>query len=227
MTKTLLFLGIAIFSILGFSQKKEATLELKFDFKFNDEKFILNKKYISSHNDTLEIKILKFYISKICIDFDDNSNLIDTDFHLIDFENNTPLIPIIVTSDIKTKTVKKIKFSVGIDSLTNVSGAFGGDLDVTKGMYWAWQSGYINFKLEGKSNSCLTPKNKFQFHIGGYLSPFLAIREISLLPKNNDLIIAIDVSKLFSEIKLSETNSIMIPGKKAVDVANILTKMFY
>ena len=57
----------------------------------------------------------------------------------------------------------KLKFQLGIDSLTNVSGAMGGDLDPTKGMYWTWQSGYINMKIEGKSNSCKTRKNQFQF----------------------------------------------------------------
>jgi hypothetical protein len=33
----------------------------------------------------------------------------------------------------------QIQFQLGIDSLTNVSGAMGGDLDPTKGMYWTWQ----------------------------------------------------------------------------------------
>jgi hypothetical protein len=223
----LIFLVLISYATLGFSQNKGDTLHLIFDVKFNKENFSLNKKYISSLNDTLEIKTFKFYVSKIHIDFDDNTNLTDNGFYLIDFEKITPSVPIILNSDIKTKSVKNIKFSVGIDSLTNVSGAFGGDLDVTKGMYWAWQSGFINFKIEGKSSSCTTPKNKFQFHIGGYLSPFLALREINSTPKNANLNVVIDVSRFFSEIKLKETNSIMIPCQKAVDLANILTKMFY
>ena len=65
-----------------------------------------------------------------------------------------------------------IQFNLGIDSLTNVSGALGGDLDPTKGMYWTWQNGYVNFKLQGTSDLCNNPKNEFEFHLGGYLKPF-------------------------------------------------------
>ena len=62
--------------------------------------------------------------------------------------------------------MKRIYFQIGIDSLTNVSGDLDGDLDPALGMYWAWNSGYINMKLEGKSSSCKSVKKEFQFHIG-------------------------------------------------------------
>jgi len=48
-----------------------------------------------------------------------------------------------------------------VDSLANVSGAMSNDLDATKGMYWSWQSGFINLKIEGKSASCKTRKINF------------------------------------------------------------------
>ena len=101
-----------------------------------------------------------------------------------------------------------------------------GDLDPTKGMYWAWQSGYINMKMEGKSSSCKTRKNEFQFHIGGYMKPNYAMRKVELVSKNQNLNITIDVAEFFSELKLSETNSIMIPGKKAMKLADYSIKMF-
>ena len=56
----------------------------------------------------------------------------------------------------------------------------GGDLDPTKGMYWAWQSGYINFKMEGSCSQCLATKNNFEFHLGGYQQPFYAMQTIEL-----------------------------------------------
>ena len=79
----------------------------------------------------------------------------------------------------------KIKFNLGIDSLTNVSGVMGGDLDPTKGMYWTWQSGYINFKMEGSSAVCPTRNHEFQFHIGGYQDPFYAMQTLELEVKNS------------------------------------------
>ena len=77
-------------------------------------------------------------------------------------------------------TYDQLAFDIGIDSITNVSGAMGGDLDPTKGMYWTWQSGYINFKLEGTSPDCPARKNEFQFHLGGYAYPNASVQKIAL-----------------------------------------------
>ena len=93
-------------------------------------------------------------------------------------------------------------------------------------MYWAWQSGYVNLKIQGKSSSCKTRKNEFQFHIGGYMKPNYAIRRIELVPKNQNLDLIIDIAEFFFKIELSETNSIMIPSKKAMELADISIKMF-
>lgn len=217
-----------IFSIsCGVSQNKKDTLTLNFDFKFNNEKLNLNKKYISKSKDTIELLSLKFYISKVRLDFDDNSSLINDGIYLIDIEKKSNAVGITINNNISQKKINKLTFYVGVDSLTNVSGALSGDLDPTKGMYWAWQSGYINFKLEGKSTMCSTPKNKFQFHIGGYLPPFQSIREVSVYPKENDLMVNLDISRFFSEINLAEINSIMIPGKKAIEMSKLITPIFY
>jgi hypothetical protein len=66
---------------------------------------------------------------------------------LIDFdENDSNALCLEIPDDIEFDA---IQFNLGLDSLTNVSGALGGDLDPTKGMYWTWQNGYVNFKLQG------------------------------------------------------------------------------
>lgn len=227
MIKTAFILILFLFSILGLSQNSQDSLKINFDFVFNNEKLELGKKFISKSNDTLEISSLKFYVSNFNLEFDNETTLSNNGIFLMDIENKSNLIVIKLNNEAKEKTINKVIFSVGIDSLTNVSGALEGDLDPTKGMYWAWQSGYINFKIEGKSKNCLTPKNKFQFHIGGYLSLFETIRQVSVYPRKKEVLVMVDVSKLFSEIKLSETNSVMIPGERAVYMANLITKMFY
>lgn len=129
---------------------------------------------------------------------------------------------------LQKQKIKALTFAIGIDSTASVSGALSGVLDPSKGMYWAWQSGYINMKMEGKSNSCKTRNNRFQFHVGGYLQPYCAWRTVELHPKvsGTSLPIAVDLAELFSKIALSETNSIMIPGKRAIEMAEQSTKMF-
>jgi hypothetical protein len=194
---------------------------LQFHIQFGNAPLELGEKYISK-NDTLQIEALKFYVSNIEIQYADASVYKPkNDYHLIDIEDlNTLKIPI---SESK-KTIKKITFNIGVDSLASVSGALGGDLDPAKGMYWAWQSGYINMKIEGKSKSCKTRKNEFQFHIGGYLQPNYAMRKIELDTADTNVIV--DLAELFSNIRLANSNSIMIPGKQAMAIADYSVKMF-
>ena len=112
----------------------------------------------------------------------------------------------------------KLKFNLGIDSTTNVSGALGGDLDPTKGMYWTWQSGYINFKLEGTSNICKTRHNEFQFHLGGYQYPNNNLQTVFIdaVSKQN-IEVGVDIQKIINQINLTQQHHIMSPGQEAMD----------
>ena len=227
MMSSKIFIGLlsCLFFQLGLAQEKKDSLVLRLNLKFKDRTLVQNKKYISESKDTLQIETFRFYISNIKFQFTDSTTFSEgNSYHLIDIENPNSLnIPIAKTSD---KTISKVTFSIGIDSLASVSGAMSGDLDPTKGMYWAWQSGFINMKIEGKSSSCKTRKNAFQFHIGGYMKPNYAIRTIELKPINSNLEINVDVAELFKSIKLAENNSIMIPSSKAMELADKATKMF-
>ena len=195
--------------------------------KFGKQELELNKKYVSAKKDTIQIDLFKFYISSISVQYSDKTVYSqENSYHLVDFENiNSFRIPLCKN---KNSTISKVIFNIGVDSLACVSGALAGDLDPTKGMYWAWQSGFINMKIEGKSSSCKSRKNEFQFHIGGYLKPNYSMRKIVLEAKNptSSIEINIDIASLFSEIALSKTNSIMIPGKQAMEIADYSTKMF-
>ncbi|MES2411226.1 MAG: MbnP family protein [Bacteroidota bacterium] len=218
-----------LFCFQGYSQSKSDSLAVNFHLEFNKLPLESNKKYVSANKDTLTIETFRCYVSNIQIQYDDDSvfNQIDS-YHLLDLDNpNSFQIPIGRRSD---RLISKIIFDIGIDSLTNTSGAMAGDLDPIKGMYWAWQSGYINTKIEGKSSSCKTRKNEFQFHIGGYLQPYYTMRQMEFeLDKkvHNDINIGIDLYSFFSNLELKETNSIMFPGKEANKLANYGTKMFY
>ncbi len=214
---------------MGFSQSKSDSLAVNFHLEFDKLPLQLNKKYASASYDTLTIETFRCYISNIEIHYQDNSTFVQKNsYHLLDSDKpNSFLIPIVKKND---KQISKITFNVGIDSITNTSGAMAGDLDPVKGMYWAWQSGYINTKIEGKSLSCITHKNEFQFHVGGYLQPYYSLRKMEFpLDKkaDDDINIGIDLNRFFSNIKLKETNSVMIPGKQAMKLMNYIDKMFY
>jgi len=99
----------------------------------------------------------------------------------------------------------KIKFDFGVDSTINVSGALGCDLDLTKGMYWTWQSGYVNFKMEGTCSGRPSPKNDFEFHLGGHQIPFSLIQKINVKTiTTNNITISLNLHAFFSEVDLAK-----------------------
>lgn len=214
-----------LFCFQMYSQSSDS-LAVNFHLQFGKTPLELNKKYVSN-KDTLTIETFRCYISNIQIQYQDNSVYTQNKSYLIDLNHaNLYQIPLTKKTD---KQISKITFNVGIDSVRNNSGALTGDLDPINGMYWAWQSGYINMKIEGKSPSCKTRKNKFEFHIGGYLQPYYAMRQLAFdLNKNadSDIEIIVDLKSLFSNIQLRETNSVMIPGKEGMKLADYSTKMF-
>jgi hypothetical protein len=186
----------------------------------------LNKSY-AYLNDTIQITRLKFYISDIA--FYNNDKLIallTKKYFLIDVENPSSLV--INTSIDKSKPYNKICFNVGIDSITNVSGIMGADLDPINGMYWTWQSGYINFKLEGKSNICPTKNHHFIFHIGGYQHPFNTLQKCCFNVVNQKkVVINIDLSKLLQRINLKELYHVMSTNNSAVEIAKKIADVIY
>lgn len=222
---SLLFLQVVL------AQSERDSLVMRLQPKFGKQNLELGRNYISQNSDTISIDLFKFYISNVQIQFTDKTIFNqENSYHLVDIESlNSLRIPICKFSN---KSIETVIFSIGIDSLTNVSGAQADDLDPTKGMYWAWQSGYINMKIEGKSSSSNTEasgrKNEFQFHIGGYLKPNYAMRKVILHSASvvSNLDVTVDISEIFSKISLSKTNSILIPGKPAMEIADFSSKMF-
>ncbi|MEM1000270.1 MAG: MbnP family protein [Bacteroidota bacterium] len=119
--------------------------------------------------------------------------------------------------------VDEIRFTLGLDSTVNVSGAYGGDLDPTTGMYWAWQSGYINCKLEGRATAIPTQDHQFQFHLGGYRSPYLSAVPVQLaVSPGAPLVVDIPLDAFFSAVNLQADYRIMRPGAKAHEMSQLL-----
>lgn len=176
--------------------------------------------------DSIQIETFKFYISAIELLQSNQSVWKEKNsFHLIDIANPvTGKLNFEIPANLK---YNQIKFNLGIDSITNVSGAMGGDLDPTKGMYWTWQSGYINLKLEGKSNLCKTMHNEFGFHLGGYQLPNYSLQTIQLdLTDVKSIVILMDLEFFFKGIDLSKQNQVMSPGAEALALSKSMAQLF-
>jgi hypothetical protein len=212
-----LFLGL---TITTYSQQ-----QLKFIPTFNGSRYALTNK-VAINKDTLTIDLLKFYISDIKLLEDSIEVYSPKEKHyLFNLENPSAMsISLNVDSNIN---FNKIKFCIGIDSITNVAGAIGGTLDPINGMYWAWNSGYVNFKIEGTSTLSNARKNAFKFHLGGYQHPYNSYRAV--LIKIDDLsktAININLEQFLTKIEFSQINSVMSPNTKSIELTNLLPPIF-
>jgi len=186
---------------------------------FEKQELILEKEYPLHSGAKVQFEKLRFYISNLRLLYKGKAVFTEANsFHLIDVVDT-------LTMQLRLNTPRNIvfnlvSFNLGIDSITNVSGALGGDLDPTKGMYWTWQSGYISFMLEGTSPICPTRNHQFQFHLGGYNGANNALQTVILdVQQSQTISIEFDVVRWLSKIDLSTDNHIMSPSATAVSLA--------
>ena len=146
-------------------------------------------------------------------------NTIDHSNYLIDIFKPETLE--ILLNTVSFNNGDKLSFNLGVSSVINTTGAHSGALDPSNGMFWSWQSGYINFKIEGVSPSSKTRQNKFQFHIGGYQSPYNTIRRFDFVLNKHTTELNLKLEKFFEGAKLAVDNQVMIPGEKASKLATV------
>ncbi len=182
--------------------------------------------YNGASSDSLRITMFRCYISGISLWQDNKAVWREANsYHLLDAaQPETMQLLLRVPVGMRCNG---IRFMLGIDSATSSSGAHSGDLDPANGMYWAWQSGYVNFKLEGVSPQSTARKHQFHFHLGGYQQPFAAVQEISLpAHQAEEIVVKMDLDAFLSGIDLAKQNSIMIPGEEAFFLSKKAVSIF-
>lgn len=193
---------------------------------FQGEKLVLDKYYHIPGGDSISFSLFKCYITGVIINdaADKRVVLKENSYHLLDIED-TSTMTIIVP---QVARLGWLGFYIGVDSLMSVSGAMGGDLDPEKGMYWAWQSGYINFKIEGKCNKVPVRNHEFQYHIGGYAGKDKAIQKVGFNREASDktAFVEIQLDKFLEGIDMSKQYGVMIPGPDAVQMAKQFANCF-
>jgi len=138
--------------------------------------------YKTDLEQTYTVTKFKYYISNIHLIRSDGKECIIDNYFLIDEgESDSKTINL---NDVPSGEYRSISFIVGVDSLHNCNGAQSGALDPANGMFWAWNTGYIFLKLEGRSSFSTSPGSLLEYHIGGYMSPSNCIQAISLKLEN-------------------------------------------
>ncbi len=220
------FIIYILLSTLWQTLKAQAdTVHLAVKPLFGNADLVLEKTYGA---DSLQITTLRFYLSNFRLLKGQKIVWAEPkSYHLVDAEMpNSTRFSFILPENIDFDV---LKCDLGIDSLTNTEGVKDGDLDPIKGMYWAWQSGYINLKLEGISRLCPTRKNKFQFHIGGFLGNEYALQTLDF-PLNkaatHPFYLKFDVQQFLSTIDLKTQHTFTGPSAEAVGIARKMATFF-
>ena len=199
---------------------------IRFNLKVGEKPLVLHQNYYSE-KDTFRLETVCFYVSNVRLLKEGKtvSNAEGMCF-LVDAEYDSSLVMLIPVS--KNNRFDEIVFDMGIDSTLNVAGVQGGVLDPVTGMYWSWQSGYINAKIEGWSPKSSARKQEFQYHLGGYLSPFEARRTMHFKRTETTSALSIDVQldNFLRQVDLTNKPMVMSPGAVAAGLSDHLSTCF-
>ncbi|MCB9188310.1 MAG: hypothetical protein H6599_03405 [Flavobacteriales bacterium] len=196
-------------------------LSLVFTPYFTQKEIEINFE-MNNENPELEISQLRYYISSIQLTSNGKTTFTEaTSYHLIDHnDSNSTSISLRLPEEIE---YNELQFNIGIDSSKNMGGVHGGDLDPTNGMYWTWQSGYINFKLEGKIEN-----KEISYHIGGFMYPNNTCRttRLKISGKGSNYTLVVHPDELLQKVDYEKINHVMSPGVSANLIADQLPSIF-
>ena len=223
------FLSVIILSFYSFCIDAQVRkINLDFIPVYNNYKPEINENVLLSTNkQNVNISKLKFYISNVRL-LQSKKEIFREEgvYHLLDWDQKMNI-------EFKIPDIEfdEIDFNVGLDSIINNSGAIEGVLDPSNGMYWTWQSGYINVKLEGEYKNKENVGKPFEFHLGGYRHPFSTIQLVQLklnsVVNKSQLNVKLDLLKFFDGIDFETINHIMSPSEKAVKISSQFASIFF
>ncbi len=225
----------------------QTSLKLNFENVFGDKPVQFGNEYVTDQGESVKITLLNYFISNIKLTKSDGSTFsipVDNSYFLV--RQDAPESKII-TLDVPKGKYKGVSFMIGVDSVRNTMSADKrtGVLDIgaaARDMYWAWHSGYIFFKLEGKSSASPDSfKNSFFYHIGGYggydtktinnikIKTSLFSKTIKTKKgKSADIAVKVDIKKVFDgpfPLSIAKSPSVMW-GPVSVSIADNYANTF-
>lgn len=166
---------------MSFSASADAqgSAVLVFNNVVGNEPMVLDgRSYTNSLGQEFTVTMLRYYIGNIRWYTNTGDSICNTGYYLLDQDDTATLRISVPTPE--NVGITAVSFLVGVDSADNCSGAQSGALDPIHGMFWAWNTGYIFLKMEGRAAASSQTGHIFEFHIGGYREPNNAIRRVRL-----------------------------------------------
>ncbi|MCP9755561.1 hypothetical protein EGI26_10375 [Lacihabitans sp. CCS-44] len=244
-----LALGISVFfaacETSDINPNDKNSVSLHFEHLVGTEAFMLNTKtFTNASGEDFTISTFNYFVSNIILKKSDGTELKFADKYFL-VKESLAESKVITLTDVPAGDYTSVSFMVGVDSAKSVSDVAQrtGVLDPasygTDNMYWSWNSGYIFFKMEGKSTKSTNAAKDYKFHIGGFggmsaktvnnlRTVTLSMADLAKVRKNiaPEVHLTVDARKVFkTSLKIAESNTIMSPTL-GVAVANNYKDMF-
>ena len=216
------------FPIVVEFEKMNSKLEGRFQFNLKNTPL----EYVDS---LFHVETLKCYVGHIEL-LDMNKQIIGRDsvsYRLIDFKKSNSLN---FSINSNSSYASYVRLTLGVDSVTNAAGVHCCALDPANGMYWSWQSGYIQFKLEGKEKEGAA----LNLHLGGFSNAHMSsitdeipihrwVTSGPLLPPNErqqGILVELDLSTFIERVNANKEYSLMSPNSHVQEYMRKLCASF-
>jgi hypothetical protein len=192
--------------------------------------------YTDNLGKRFNISLFRYYITNLKFIKDDGTEILSSTKTIL----VNPDIADYTLGDFPVGSYKGIKFTIGVDSVSNHSDPTllpeSNPLSIqTPPMHWSWNSGYIFMKFEGNSDTTSTNNGSLNqplvYHIG--LDKYLKTVQINSAfsitsDKEKELVLQADVKKWLNGVNLkteTETHSFNFSGT-ADKLTNNINSMF-
>ncbi|MFN4082073.1 MAG: MbnP family protein [Bacteroidia bacterium] len=146
----------------GILINKEGSISISINHQYDGKPLLFDSVYYTmASGDTINVERLRYYISNITLVEPNGNEQNLKSYHLINPKVNRNLT--FKINNVKPGIYNKIKYLIGIDSLTNSTRVGSGEIDPALGMFWDWNTGYIFYQIEGRT----AKGDVYSLHLGG------------------------------------------------------------
>ena len=196
----------------------QSSIQIQHQVKLGDVSLSLGVWQKSDSNVSVRIDKLRWYVSL------PTAEKKGCKAWLLDLSDSASLNQIYMYPTRSDRVVRNISLLFGIDSAIQVGGVGTGALDPARGMYWTWQTGYVQWKMKGaiRVDGAESP---LELHLGGFDGP--ANAQV-LLPKymfdsSVDSVVARwNISPFLAEVVHRKKYGVMSPSPIARDYCRII-----
>ncbi len=202
-----------LWSLISVVARGQSVVTIHHQVTLGDAKVVLGEWQKSDSNVSIRIDNLRWYVSL------PPAGKKGSKAWLLDLADSSSL-----DQQMSRPVNNKISLLFGVDSAIQVGGVGTGALDPLRGMYWTWQTGYVQWKMEGaiRVDGVESP---LELHLGGFDGATKAQAMLSdylVYPTTNSVIAQWDLSPFIAQILDQKKYGVMSPSPIARDYCRII-----